>query len=115
MRLNLFKQAQRIKLLYDECTRVVTIQSMKTLWRFIVNLCVGSQDVDLGQLVSFAHRVIVEIMSRRNLYTARTKLLINIFIGDNLYISINDRNLNGFSNKVFITFVIWIYCNCSIA
>ena len=67
MRLNLFKQAQRIKLLYDERARVETIQSMKTLGRFLVNLCVGGQNVDLGQLVSLAHRVIVEVMSRRNL------------------------------------------------
>ena len=67
MRLNLLKQAQRIKLLYDERTRVETIQSMKTLGRFLVNLCVGGQNIDLGQLVSFAHRVIVEVMSRRNL------------------------------------------------
>ena len=67
MRLNLFEQAQRIKLLYDERARVETIQSMKTLGRFLVDLCVGGQNVDLGQLVSLTHRVIVEVMSGRNL------------------------------------------------
>ena len=67
MRLNLFKQAQRVKLLYDERTCVEAVQSMKTLGRFLVNLCIGGQNVDLGQLVSFAHRVIVEVMGRRNL------------------------------------------------
>ena len=67
MWLNLLKQAQRVKLLYDERTRVEAIQSMKTLGRFLVNLRVGGQNVDLGQLVSFAHRVIVEVMRRRNL------------------------------------------------
>ena len=59
MRLNLLRA--RIKLLCDERTRVETIQSVKTLGT--VNLCVGGQNIDLGQLVSFAHRVIVEVIA----------------------------------------------------
>ena len=61
------------------------------------------------------HLKVIRIMGRCNFNNACSEIHFNIFICNNRYFSMNDRQYQHFSNKMLIALIIWINCNSSIA
>ena len=62
----------------------------------------------------FADFIIIEIMGRRNLHSARAFLWIGVIIRDNLYTAVHDGQDYVFTDKACITLVIWMHSNARI-
>ena len=82
----------------------------------IVNyLSVLGQNVQNGQIVALADLEVVGIMRGGDLNYACTELHVNIAVGDNGYLSANERQDKGLANYVLVTLVLGVYGNCGIA
>ena len=57
---------------------------------------------------------VIRIVCRCNLYTASSKLLINVRVCDYRNLLINDWKQKHLAYNILIALVIWIYGNCSI-
>ena len=56
-----------------------------------------------------ANLVIVVIMSRSDFYSAGAIFHIGVLVGDDWDLSISQRQVNFFTNKVFVSLVFWVY------
>ena len=65
--------------------------------------------------MSFTDFKVVRVMGWGDLYNACTKLHINIAVGNDRYLSANKRQCECLTYDILISFVLWIYCNGSIA
>ena len=65
--------------------------------------------------MAFADQVIVRIMCRRDLHGSRPELSVNVFVGDDRYLAVRQRQRDGLADKIFVTLVAAINCNRRIA
>ena len=111
---NISKEAALFKVFNYLLSCLVSVHTC--ILRIIVNyLCVLSKNVDNRQVMSFTDFKVVRVMGRSYLYDACTKLHINIAVGNNRYLSANKRQSKCLAHDILISFVLWIYCNGSIA
>ena len=111
---NISKEAALFKVFNYFLSCLVSVHAC--ILRIIVNyLCVLSKNVDNRQVMSFTDFKVVRVMGRSYLYDACTKLHINIAVGNNRYLSANKRQSKCLAYDILISFVLWIYCNSSIA
>ena len=65
--------------------------------------------------MSFADLVVVSIVRGSNFNQACTKLHIDMFVGDDLYLATDYRQDDFFADQIFIAFVVWICHDGSVA
>ena len=117
MVLNISKEAALFKVFNYFLSCLVSIHAC--ILRIIVNyLCVLSKNVDNRQVMSFTDFKVVSIHRHQPFalhQLACTKLHINIAVGNDRYLSANKRQCECLTYDILISFVLWIYCNGSIA
>ena len=72
----------------------------------LVEVRIGSEDVDHRQAVPLAHRVVVEVVRRRDLHAAAAERRIDIRIGDDRNFALSQRQPNACADDRFVTFVV---------
>src|SRR5699024_608072 len=70
---------------------------------------------DLFQIATFSYFKVIRVMGRCDLYTSGFELFIYILISDHRDFSVCKRQLQHFSDEMFISLIVWIYSHCSIA
>ena len=113
--LDLFEQAKLVEHRHDLFTGGETIQSVKLRSGGRVHRAVVVHDQQLLESVPFADLIVVRVVSRRDLYSTRTKFGLDIFVSDDRYLAVRQRQSYLLSNKVLVTLVTRIYGNRGIA
>ena len=72
-------------------------------------------DVDLRQVVTFAHLKVVGVVSRRDLYSAGSKFLVYVIVCHNGDLPVYQRQDRCFSYNIFVSFILRMYGNGGIA
>ena len=72
------------------------------------------QDVNHGQAVTLTHGIVIEIVSRGNLYTASTKFQIHIVIGNNRDAAIYQWHVDELTDQVLITLIFRVHSDSGI-
>lgn len=93
----------------DEKTQVLQVlddmlAAFVTVFPFVFagvrrHLAVKTDDRQTGQLLALPHFIVVGIMGRRNLYGARTKFKVNVFVGHNGDKAVHDGKANLFPTR----------------
>ena len=113
MRLNFYKQPFRLKVGNHSFARFITIHTLIFAAK-LIDCRVIVQYLNYFKPVTFTDLKVVGVMSRCNFNTARTEILIDIFIGNNGYFSADKRQNKSFAYNIFISLIFGIYGNGSI-
>lgn len=81
----------------------------------IINQTLLSENINELQIVSLSALVIVGVMSWGDFHCTSTKLNFDEIIRNYFHFAIRDEWVNKLlANQLFISFVLWVYCNCDI-
>ena len=72
-------------------------------------------DGDLRQTVAFSHFKVIGVMGRCDLHTSGTEFFIHIFVCHNRDLPVCQRQLQHFTNQVFVSVILGINCNSRIS
>ena len=111
----LFQNTQGFQIGDDDLTRFETIQAPVFFRRVIVDLGVQRQNRDQRQVMALAHGVVVEVMRRCHLDTARAEFQIDIAVGDDRNLAIGERQFHHLADQMLITRVIRMHHHGGIA
>ena len=64
MRLDFFEQPQCLNFSHDSLSRIKAIHPSEPLWCCVVDRRAGGEDIDLWELMTLSHRIIIEIVRR---------------------------------------------------
>ncbi|MPN19433.1 hypothetical protein SDC9_166802 [bioreactor metagenome] len=90
MLFDLDKKSGRFEILNNRFSCFVSVHSL-IFTAIIINPCVSVQHDDHFEIMTYTNLKIVGIMTRRDLDTAGSEVLIDIFIGDNRYFAPDKR------------------------
>ena len=99
----------------DACACLETIEPVQFGWRVFVDLCVGREDVDDGELMTLADFVVVEIVRRGDLHATGSELRINVGITDDRNRSIGQRQPQLLSDEMPIALIVRMHGNRGVA
>ena len=71
-------------------------------------------DIDFRQVMAFSHFKVIGVVCRCDLHASGTKLLVYIFICHNRNFPVSERQLQHFSNQVFVSLILRIDSNSRI-
>ncbi len=105
VRLDRFQQAQRLEVGHDLLARDIAVHAAVFLGSVVVDLGVERQDADLRQLMALAHRIVVEVMRRRDLDAAGAEGLVDVVVGDDRDFAIGERQLERLADQMHVALV----------
>ena len=111
---HLYQKALFLQILHHGFSGLIPVHAGIFAAQFI-NGGVIIHNVDFFQVMAFSYLKVIRVMSRGDLYTAGSKLLIYIFIRDHRDLSVGKRQLQHLSYQMFISFVLRINCHCRIS
>ena len=80
-----FQQAKRIHRGNDGFASIKTVKASEGLGDGVIETGISGQNIDQRQVVSFAHGIIIKVVSRRNFNAAGAKFCVHVVVS-------NDRN-----------------------
>ena len=113
MRNCLYKKSLSFKVFKNCLSCLISVHSMITSIR-TVNSSVIIHNIYLFKVMSLTNLKVVRVMSRCNLNTTSSELLIYIRICNNRNLSVNKRKKKSLTNDISISLIIRINGNCSI-
>ena len=114
VRHHLYQQSLFFQILNYKFSCLISVKSVILTSRHI-NSCIIMHYIDLSKIMSFTYLKIIRIMCRCYLYTACSKLLINIFICNYRYLSSYQWQNKFFTYNVLISFIKRVNSNRSIS
>ena len=112
--LNFNKGALRLKIFNDLLAARIAIHTA-VLAPAVRDMTVVRHNVYDFKIMAQTYFIVVRVVSGSNFNYARTELDINIFIGNNRYFPMNDRENKRFADDILIALVIGVDSNGSIA
>ncbi len=85
---------------------VVAILAAILRGRAVVDCGVGGEDVDRGEAMPLADRMVVEIVRRGDLDAAGAELALDVAVGDDRNLAIAQRQAQGLADQVGVAFVV---------
>ena len=112
--LNVVQQTQGLEFFHNSLTRFVAIHAAELAISFH-HMGGLIENVDFLQVMSLAHSPVIRVMRRRNLNAARTKLRINMPVGENGDLTADNGQRNGLAHQLRKTFILGVHGNACIA
>ena len=103
------EQAQGIKVGDYLFAGIKAIHALVGVRCIAVELGIVVEQVDHGQVVALTHLVIIEIVGRRDFYTASAELPVDVIVADNGNLTVCQRQQNGFADEVLVTLIFRVY------
>ena len=103
---NFNQQAQGLQVGHDLFAGLEAIHAPVGLWCFLVDGGIQIQNADHGQAMSLAHRMVVDIVSRRDFDHPRAKRLVDILIGNDGHQTPRQGQANLLANQRLIAFIL---------
>ena len=113
--IDLFQQAQRVKVGDNPLARLEPIEALVSRWHRVVQRTVGVEDVDHLEAIALANFEVVEVVRRGDLYRARTGLRVGIGIAGNGNETTDQRQVDGFADQRLIARVFGVHHHAGIA
>ncbi len=104
--LDLGQQALGVEVGDDAAARLETVQADVLRRRVVGDLRVERQHGQLRQLVAQAHRIVVEVMARRDLDHAGTEFAVDVVVGDHRDLAIGQRQFGHLADQVRVALVL---------
>ena len=99
--IDLFEQTELFKFLDDLFTRGEPVKAFKLRPGGGVHRAVHIHHEELFEVVPLADEVIVRIMCRRDLDRTRSKFGIDVFVGNDRYFAVRQRQCNRLADQMF--------------
>ena len=112
---DLVKQAERVEVLDDFFSSDKAIKPAIGFRGRVIDCGVIVENIVLGQIVTLADFIVIEIVCRRNLDATGAELGIDIFVGDDRHLSVDQRQQNLFANQVPVSLVLGMNRNGAVA
>ena len=107
---DLYKKTQCVKVCHHLLSCLVTVHTC-VLAAKLVDGRVIVQYIDLLKVMALSNLEIVRVMGRCDLYTACSKLFVNVWICDDRDLSVCERQLQHLSHYICISLIVRIYGN----
>ena len=114
VRNNLNEKSLCLKVCYHCLTCLVAVHAcIFTAKR--IDGCIVIHDIDFFKVVALAYLEVIRVMCRCDLNASCSEFLVNIFICDNRDLTVSQRQFQHLADQVFVSFILRVYCNCSIS
>ena len=112
---DLVQQAERVEVLDDFLSSDKAVKPAIGLRDRVIDRGVIVKNIVLGQIVTLADFIIIEIVCRRDLDATSAELGIDIFVGDDRHLSFDQRQQDLFANQVLVSLVFGMNRNRAVA
>ncbi len=114
MILNLDQKTKFIQVVHDFFTGIIAIET-SICSRFLCHDCIETNDLNLGQVMPQTYFKVIGIMCRSYFHHSGAKFEIDIVIGHNRHLTIDQGHRHRLAEQVFIACILWIHGYGSIA